>query len=99
VVDRHGYFIGLVERERAEQIPEDRQPVFTVREIMRPDEKGWRVRLDDPLQALLARRPLRRIGPLIAVDSDGPLRGGVCGLPPGLFCVSRFWNRGGYHGP
>jgi Zn-dependent protease len=77
VIDRNGYFIGLVERERAERIPEDRQPVFTVREIMRPDEKTWRVRLDDPLEALLASEPLRRIGALMAVDAEGRLRGVV----------------------
>jgi Zn-dependent protease len=77
VVDRNGYFIGLVERERAERIPEDRQAVFTVREIMRPDEQSWRVRLDAPLEALLASEPLRRIGALMAVDSDGRLRGVV----------------------
>jgi Zn-dependent protease len=77
VVDGHGYFIGLVERERAERIPEDRQPVFTVREIMRPDEQSWRVRLDEPLEALLGSEPLRRIGALMAVDADGRLRGVV----------------------
>jgi Zn-dependent protease len=77
VVDRHGYFIGVVERERAERIPEERQSVFTVREIMRPDEQGWRVRLDDPLEALLASEPLRRIGALMAVDAEGRLRGVV----------------------
>jgi Zn-dependent protease len=77
VIDDHGYFIGLVERERAERIPEDRQPVFTVREIMLPDEQGWRVRLDEPLEALLGSEPLRRIGALMAVDADGRLRGVV----------------------
>lgn len=77
VVDRNGYFIGLVERERAERIPEERQGVFTVREIMRPEDKSWRVRLDDPLEALLASEPLRRIGALIAVDAEGHLRGVV----------------------
>jgi Zn-dependent protease/CBS domain-containing protein len=77
VVDRHGYFIGVVERERAERIPEDRQRVFTVREIMRPDEQGWRVRLDEPLEALLGSEPLQRIGALMAVDADGRLRGVV----------------------
>ena len=77
VVDRNGYFIGVVERERAERIPEERQSVFTVREIMRPDEQGWRVRLDDPLEALLASEPLRRIGALMAVDADGRLQGVV----------------------
>ena len=35
VVDAAGRFIGVVERERAERIPDDRQRVFKVREIMR----------------------------------------------------------------
>ena len=77
VVDRFGHFIGLVDRERAERIPEDRHPVFTVREIMRPDEADLRVRTDDPLEALLGSEPLRRIGALMAVDADGRLRGVV----------------------
>jgi Zn-dependent protease len=77
VVDRHGYFIGLVERERAEQVAEQNRPIFTVREIMRADEKSWRVRLDDPLEALLGSEPLGRIGALMAVDADGRLRGVV----------------------
>jgi Zn-dependent protease len=77
VVDKFGTFLGLVERERAERIPEDRQPVFTVREIMRPDEEAVRVRLDAPLEALLGSEPLRRIGALMAVDDTGRLRGVV----------------------
>jgi Zn-dependent protease/CBS domain-containing protein len=78
VVDRHGHFIGLVDRERAERIPDERQDVFTVREIMRAEEgEDWRVREDDPLEALLASEPLRRIGALIAVDADGRLSGVV----------------------
>jgi Zn-dependent protease len=75
VVDPYGYFIGLVDRERAERIPEDRQPIFTVREIMRPDEGNLRVSTDDPLEALLGSEPLRRVGALMAVDESGRLRG------------------------
>jgi Zn-dependent protease len=77
VVDTYGTFLGLVDRERAERIPEERQPVFTVREIMRPDEANVRVRLDAPLEALLGSEPLRRIGALMAVDEVGRLRGVV----------------------
>jgi Zn-dependent protease len=75
VVDGQHHFIGVVDRERAEGIPEERQPVFTVKEIMRPDEKNWSVRDDDPLEALLGSEPLRRIGALMAVDAEGRLRG------------------------
>jgi Zn-dependent protease len=77
VVDTYGTFLGLVDRERAERIPEDRQPVFTVREIMRPEDANVRVRLDAPLEALLASEPLRRLGALMAVDDMGRLRGVV----------------------
>lgn len=77
VVDKHGYFIGLVDRERVERVAEEKRAVFTVREIMRPDEKNWRVRLDDPLEALLGSEPLGRIGALMAVDAEGHLRGVV----------------------
>jgi CBS domain-containing protein len=75
VVDALGRFVGLVDRERAERIPEDRQPVYKVSEIMRPADGDLRVKMDDPLEALLGSEPLRRIGALIAVDSDGRLRG------------------------
>jgi Zn-dependent protease len=77
VVDTYGTFLGLVDRDRAERIPEDRQPVFTVREIMRPDDANLRVRLDAPLEAVLGSEPLRRIGALMAVDEVGRLRGVV----------------------
>jgi Zn-dependent protease len=75
VVDAGGRFIGIVDRERAERIPEDRQQVFQVREIMRAGEDNLRVRFDDPLEALLGSEPLVRAGALMAVDADGRLRG------------------------
>ena len=77
VVDDAGRFVGIVDRERAERIPEDRQPVFTVREILRSEEDNLRVRSDDPLEALLGRQALMRLGALMAVDDDGRLLGVV----------------------
>jgi len=77
VVDTYGYFIGLVDRERAERIPEDRQPVFTVQEIMRADEGNLRVSTDDRIEDLLGNEPLGRVGALMAVDESGRLRGVV----------------------
>jgi Zn-dependent protease len=75
VVDANGHFVGIVDRERAERIPEDRQKVFKVREIIRASEDGLRVRSDDPLEALLGSEPLIRTGALMAVDADGRLLG------------------------
>jgi Zn-dependent protease len=75
VVDSRGYFIGIVDRERAERIPEDRQAIFRVNEIMRSEGDNLRVRSDDPLEALLSSEPLVRLGALMAVDADGRLKG------------------------
>jgi Zn-dependent protease len=75
VVDSNARFVGIVDRERAERIPEDRQKVFTVREIVRGGEDNMRVRSDDPLEALLGSEPLLRTGALMAVDADGRLLG------------------------
>jgi Zn-dependent protease len=75
VVDGRGRFIGIVDRDRAERIPEDRQRVFRVNEIMRAEEDNLRVSSDDPLEALLGSEPLLRSGALMAVDADGRLLG------------------------
>jgi CBS domain-containing protein len=75
VVDDAGRFVGIVDRERAERIPDDRQGVFTVREILRNEEDNLRVRTDDPLEVLLGRQALMRLGALMAVDDGDRLLG------------------------
>ena len=77
VVDDAGRFVGIVDRERAERIPDDRQRVFTVREILRNEEDNLRVRSDDPLEVLLGRQALMRLGALMAVDDGDRLLGVV----------------------
>ena len=75
VVDDAGRFVGIVDRERAERIPDDRQDVFTVREILRSEEDNLRVKSDDPLEALLGRQALMHLGALMAVDEGDHLLG------------------------
>jgi Zn-dependent protease len=77
VVDEHGRFVGIVDRDRAQRIPEERQSVFTVREILRSEEDNLRVRSDDPLETLLGRQALMRLGALMAVDDGDHLQGVV----------------------
>jgi Zn-dependent protease len=77
VVDHAGRFVGIVDRDRAERIPDDRQRVFTVREILRSEEDNLRVRSDDPLEALLGRQALMQLGALMAVDEGDRLLGVV----------------------
>ncbi len=75
VVDRWDKFIGVVEADRAERIPVEKQTVFKVEEIMRAEGDKLAVPSNDPLEALLANEPLRRLGALMAVDHDGRLTG------------------------
>ena len=63
VVGRDGRYIGVVEYERAQHVAEEKQAVFKVNEIMQAEGDSYRVRSDDPLEALLVERaaaPLRR---------------------------------------
>jgi hypothetical protein len=41
------------------------------------DGSGLRVRVEEPLESVLAREGLARLGALLAVDGDGVLRGVV----------------------
>jgi Zn-dependent protease len=77
VVDGNGRFVGIVDRERAERIPEERHSVFTVREILRADDESVRVASDEPLESLLGSPTLMSLGALMAVDRDGRLLGVV----------------------
>ena len=72
VVEDDGRFAGLVLREAVAGHGGGRDR----RSASSPPRRGPR-RRDDPLEALLASEPLRRVGALMAVDADGRLRGVV----------------------
>jgi Zn-dependent protease len=78
VIDRAGRFLGLVIREKVDEVPEELRPGWTVDEVMSKDAEGaLRVRTDAPLETLLGREGLRTLGALMAVDGEGVLRGVV----------------------
>ena len=78
VIDRAGRFLGLVIREKVDEVPEELRPGWTVDEVMSKDAEGaLRVRIDEPLETLLGREGLRTLGALMAVDGEGVLRGVV----------------------
>ena len=78
VVDELGRFTGLVTREAIETVPEHARPARLVRSAMAHDEgAGLRVGLEEPLEALLSKEPLARLGAIMAVDAEGVLRGVV----------------------
>jgi Zn-dependent protease len=74
VVDAAYRFLGLAQRDAADEIPEVSRANHFVSEIVDSD-RGLFVRDDTPLDSLLSNQNLRRFGALMAVDSDGRLSG------------------------
>jgi len=82
VVDETGHFTGLATYESVNAVLETERATRTVESVMAPDtpesaEGGLRVGLDEPLEALLGREVLQRLGAIVAVDPEGRLRGVV----------------------
>jgi Zn-dependent protease len=76
VVDAAHKFLGLIQRDRADEVPEITRANSHVAEYVDHDI-GLFVRDDTPLDSLLANQNLRRLGALMAVDAEGHLSGVV----------------------
>ncbi len=74
VVDAAYTFLGLLQRDRADEVPEVSRASSHVSEIVDAD-RGLFIRDDTPLDTLLSNQNLRRFGALMAVDADGRLSG------------------------
>ncbi len=74
VVDAAHRFLGLLERERADDVPEVSRASSHVSDLIDADQRLF-VRDDTPLDALLSNQNLRKLGALMAVDADGRLSG------------------------
>jgi Zn-dependent protease len=74
VVDAAHRFLGLLERDRADEVPEVSRASSHVSDLVDHDI-GLFIRDDTPLDSLLANQNLRRLGALMAVDDDGRLSG------------------------
>ena len=77
VVDESGRLVGVVSQEAVASVTEQVRPTRPVASVMARDDgdSGLRVGLEDPLEALLGREALGRLGAIMAVDGDGVLRG------------------------
>jgi Zn-dependent protease len=76
VVDGAQRFVGLIQRGAADAVPEGRRATASVDEFVTRDGDGTLgVRLDAPIESLLANENLKRLGGVVAVDADGRLRG------------------------
>jgi len=75
VVDAAHRFLGLVVRDKADEVPETSRATSLVSDLLERDDGTFQVRDDAPLDTLLANRSLRRFGAVMAVDADGRLSG------------------------
>jgi Zn-dependent protease len=79
VVDEGERLSGLVTREAVENVPEAVRAGRTASSVMATDSaadaSGLRAGLEEPLEALLGREGLQRLGAIMAVDRDGRLAG------------------------
>jgi Zn-dependent protease len=75
VVDAAQRFLGLLERDRANEVPETSRSTARVGELIDGDARAMYVREDAPLDSLLGNQSLSRFGALMAVDAEGRLRG------------------------
>jgi Zn-dependent protease len=74
VVDAAHRFLGLVERDAADDVPEISRASSHVSDLIDADQ-GLFIRDDTPLDSLLSNQNLRKLGALMAVDADGRLSG------------------------
>ena len=77
VVERTGRLVGVVTQEAIASVPERERATRPVASVMARDDgdSGLRARVEDPLEDLLGRDGLARLGAVMAVDGDGVLRG------------------------
>ena len=73
VVDAAHRFLGLLVRDRADEVPEISRATSLVADLLEHDDGTFQVRDDAPLDSLLGNQNLRRFGALMAVDADGRL--------------------------
>jgi Zn-dependent protease len=77
VVDSRRRLVGVVSREAVESVPVHERNTRTVDTVMARDDgsSGLRVQLEEPLENLLSKEGLARLGAIMAVDGEGVLRG------------------------
>jgi Zn-dependent protease len=75
VVDAAHHFLGLVVRDKADEVPETSRTTSHVSDLLEHDDGTFQIRDDAPLDSLLSSNALRRFGALMAVDADGRLSG------------------------
>lgn len=75
LVDAGGRFLGLVLRDRLDEVPEVERAGTRVADLVEAGSRGFHVGQDSQLETLLGNPDLRRFGALMVTDRDGHLTG------------------------
>jgi Zn-dependent protease len=75
VVGEAHRFLGLVLRDRADEVPEVSRSTSLIADLIASGDDIYQIPEDAPLDTLLGNQNLRRFGALMAVDADGRLAG------------------------
>jgi Zn-dependent protease len=75
VVDAAHRFIGLVDRNTADEVPAVERASAMVKDVLARDSGSLTVPETAPLESVLGNEALRRLGAVIATDSEGRIRG------------------------
>lgn len=76
VVDPANHFLGVVRQQRIDEEIAQGRPALAVVDALEQD-LSVRIAEEEPLESLLGAEGLGRLGAMVAVDSDGVLRGVV----------------------
>ncbi len=68
-------FLGLLDRDRADAVPEVSRSTALVADLIRQGDDLYKVSDEAPLESLLGNQHLRRFGALMVVDDEGRLSG------------------------
>jgi Zn-dependent protease len=77
VIGDDGRFIGIVNREAVDEVPEISRQATTVAELIDRGTTGYHVLWDAPLDSLLGNPDLRKFGAMMVTDHAGRLTGVV----------------------
>jgi Zn-dependent protease len=77
VVDPTRHFLGVVRQQRVESEIAAGRPALAVTDVLEDDDLPVQIGEQTPLESLLRTEGIGRLGAMVAVDSDGVLKGVV----------------------
>jgi CBS domain-containing protein len=75
VVDQPGHVLGVLTKNKVDQVPEALRNEYTADQVMISDPGSFRVSQEAPLDSLLQVDGMVQLGAVMAVDAEGVLRG------------------------